>query len=83
MNMSRTEANCPYHAAAGAPATQGAQSNADWWPKQLNLGILHQHAPASNPMDPGFDYAEAFKKIDFAGLKKDLVALMTRSESVV
>ena len=80
MNMSRTEANCPYHAAAGAPATQGAQSNADWWPKQLNLGILHQHAPASNPMDPGFDYAEAFKKIDFAGLKKDLVALMTDSQ---
>ena len=80
MNMSRTEANCPYHAAAGARATQGAQSNADWWPKQLNLGILHQHAPASNPMDPGFDYAEAFKKIDFAGLKKDLVALMTDSQ---
>jgi catalase-peroxidase len=80
MNMSRTEANCPYHAATGARATQGAQSNADWWPKQLNLGILHQHAPASNPMDPGFDYAEAFKKIDFAGLKKDLVALMTDSQ---
>ena len=80
MNMSRTEANCPYHAATGARATQGAQSNADWWPKQLNLGILHQHAPASNPMDPDFDYAEAFKKIDFAGLKKDLVALMTDSQ---
>ena len=80
MNMSRTEANCPYHAATGARATQGAQSNADWWPKQLNLGILHQHAPASNPMDPGFDYAEAFKKIDFAGLKNDLVALMTDSQ---
>jgi catalase-peroxidase len=80
MNMSRTEANCPYHAATGARATQGAQSNADWWPKQLNLGILHQHAPASSPMDPGFDYAEAFKKIDFAGLKKDLVALMTDSQ---
>ena len=80
MNTSRTEANCPYHAATGARATQGAQSNADWWPKQLNLGILHQHAPASNPMDPGFDYAEAFKKIDFAGLKEDLVALMTDSQ---
>jgi catalase-peroxidase len=80
MNMPRTQANCPYHAATGARATQGAQSNADWWPKQLNLGILHQHAPASNPMDPGFDYAEAFKKIDFAGLKKDLIALMTDSQ---
>jgi len=80
MNMPRTEANCPYHLAAGARATQGAQSNADWWPKQLNLGILHQHAPASNPMDPGFDYADAFNKIDFAGLKKDLVVLMTDSQ---
>jgi len=75
-----SEAKCPFHAAAGARATQGAQSNADWWPNQLNLGILHQHAPASNPMDPDFDYAEAFKKIDFAGLKQDLTALMTDSQ---
>jgi len=75
-----SEAKCPFHAVAGARATQGAQSNADWWPNQLNLGILHQHAPASNPMDPDFDYAEAFKKIDFPALKKDLVALMTDSQ---
>ena len=64
----------------GARATQGTQSNADWWPNQLNLGILHQHAPASNPMDPDFDYAEAFQKLDFAALKKDLAALMTDSQ---
>ncbi|MBU4520521.1 MAG: catalase/peroxidase HPI [Gammaproteobacteria bacterium] len=75
-----SEARCPFHAAAGARATQGAQSNADWWPNQLNLGILHQHAPASNPMDPDFDYAEAFKQLDFPALKNDLVALMTDSQ---
>jgi catalase-peroxidase len=80
MSNPNTEAKCPFHAAAGARATQGAQSNADWWPNQLNLGILHQHAPASNPMDPDFDYAEAFKTLDFPALKQDLVALMTDSQ---
>ena len=80
MSNPTSEAKCPFHAAAGARATQGAQSNADWWPNQLNLGILHQHAPASNPMDPDFDYAEAFQKLDYAALKKDLVALMTDSQ---
>jgi catalase-peroxidase len=70
---------CPMHA-TGARATQGALSNADWWPKVLNLGILHQHSPASSPMDPGFDYPAAFKKLDYAALKKDLAALMTDSQ---
>ncbi|AOW14883.1 hydroperoxidase [Hydrogenophaga crassostreae] len=64
----------------GATSTQGTQSNRDWWPNQLNLNILHQHAPASNPMDEGFDYAEAFKTLDFAALKKDMAALMTDSQ---
>jgi catalase-peroxidase len=77
-NPSNTEAKCPVM--HGARAAQGAQSNANWWPNQLNLGILHQHAPASSPMDPGFDYAEAFKKLDFAALKKDMAALMTDSK---
>ncbi len=54
-------------------------SNRDWWPHQLNLHILHQHTPASNPMDPDFNYAEAFKKLDLAAVKKDLYALMTSS----
>jgi catalase-peroxidase len=58
----------------------GAPSVAQWWPKQLNLAILHQHQPVSNPMDPDFDYAEAFKKLDFAALKKDLADLMTQSQ---
>ncbi len=74
------EAKCPFHAAGGARATHGAQSNADWWPNQLNLSILHQHQPVSNPMDPDFDYAEAFKKLDYKALKKDMAALMTESQ---
>lgn len=74
-----TAPGCPFHA-AGARATQGAQSNANWWPQQLNLAMLHQHTPASSPMDPDFDYAEAFKKLDFSALKKDLAALMTQSQ---
>ena len=72
MSNPTTEAKCPFHAAGGARATHGAQSNADWWPNQLNLSILHQHQPVSNPMDPDFDYAEAFRKLDFKALKKDL-----------
>ncbi len=60
--------------------TSGARSNRDWWPNQLNLKILHQNAPATSPMDPGFDYAEAFKKLDLKALKKDLNALMTDSQ---
>jgi catalase-peroxidase len=80
MSNPNTEAKCPFHAAGGARATHGAQSNADWWPNQLNLSILHQHQPVSNPMDPDFDYAEAFQKLDFKALKKDLADLMTQSQ---
>ncbi|GAA4429157.1 catalase/peroxidase HPI [Acidovorax lacteus] len=71
---------CPFAAAHGAKAAQGTQSNRDWWPNQLNLGILHQHAPASNPMDEGFDYAQAFQQLDYNALKADLRALMTSSQ---
>jgi len=73
------EAKCPFHT-AGARTIQGAQSNAHWWPNQLNLGILHQHQPVSNPMDADFDYAKAFKQLDYAALKLDLAALMTQSQ---
>lgn len=55
-------------------------SNRDWWPNQLNLGILHQHTQASNPMDPDFNYAEEFKKLDLSALKNDLYKLMTDSQ---
>jgi catalase-peroxidase len=55
-------------------------SNRDWWPNQLNLRILHQHSPMSNPMGEAFNYAEEFKKLDFEALKEDLYALMTDSQ---
>ncbi|UYV39255.1 catalase/peroxidase HPI [Rhodobacteraceae bacterium D3-12] len=60
----------------------GAQKvdNKDWWPNQIDLSILHQHSAKSNPMDPDFDYAEAFKSLDLDALKKDLFALMTDSQ---
>jgi catalase-peroxidase len=74
-----SEAKCPFHA-AGARTTHGAQSNADWWPNQLNIGILHQHPAASSPMDADFDYAAAFAKLDYAALKRDMAALMTQSQ---
>jgi catalase-peroxidase len=55
-------------------------ANEDWWPNQLNLKILHQHTPESNPLAPGFDYAKEFEKLDLAAVKKDLTALMTDSQ---
>jgi catalase-peroxidase len=58
----------------------GGKSNRDWWPKQLNLQILHQHSSKSNPMGEDFDYAEEFNKLDLATVKKDLFALMTDSQ---
>jgi catalase-peroxidase len=75
-----SEAKCPYAAVHGARTTTGAQSNRDWWPEQLNLRILHQQSAKSNPMDEQFSYAEEFKKLDLAALKKDLYALMTDSQ---
>ena len=71
---------CPITGKSGKTTAGGGTSNRDWWPNQLNLGILHQHSPASNPMSPDFNYAEEFTKLDLAALKKDLSALMTDSQ---
>ncbi|MFP4532237.1 MAG: catalase/peroxidase HPI [Desulfobacterales bacterium] len=60
---------------------KGGMSNQDWWPNQLNLRILHQHSAKSTPMGEAFNYAEEFKKLDLAALKKDLYALMTNSQN--
>ena len=62
-------------------ATESGMSNMEWWPKALNLGILHQHDRKTNPMGEGFNYREEVKKLDVAALKKDLHALMTDSQS--
>jgi catalase-peroxidase len=72
-----SEGKCPVihrHTAAGA------LSNDEWWPNQLNLKILHQHSPKSDPMGEAYDYAEEFKKLDLAAVKKDLHVLMTTSQ---
>ena len=61
--------------------TSAGQSNRDWWPEALNLDILHQHDTKTNPMDPNFNYREEVKSLDFDGLKRDLHALMTDSQS--
>ncbi len=60
--------------------TTGAKSNRDWWPNQLNLKLLQQNCPQSNPLGEAFNYAEEFKKLDFEAVKKDLYALMTDSQ---
>ncbi len=60
--------------------TTNSESNVAWWPENLNLDILHQHDTKTNPMDAGFDYQAAVKQLDFAGLKQDLLALMTQSQ---
>jgi catalase-peroxidase len=75
-----TEAKCPFAAQHGARTTPAMQSNQNWWPNQLNLGILHQHGEKSNPLGKDFNYAEEFRKLDLAALKKDLTALMTDSQ---
>ncbi len=69
------------HPATGSLHTVGrGPSNRDWWPNQLNLRILHQNSPLSNPMGEDFNYAEEFKKLDYEALKQDLYALMTNSQ---
>ncbi|MFM7218153.1 MAG: catalase/peroxidase HPI [Bacteroidota bacterium] len=74
------EAKCPVTGAMSRPSAGRGIGNRDWWPNQVALNILHQHAPASNPMDAEFSYAKAFKSLDYQGLKKDLVKLMTDSQ---
>jgi catalase-peroxidase len=71
---------CPVMHGAGMPTRHNTRSNRDWWPNQLNLKLLHANNPAGNPMGGSFDYAKAFEKLDYAALKRDLVALMTDSQ---
>ena len=74
------EAKCPFSGGARKPTVAGGPANAGWWPNQLNLKILHQHSPRSNPLGDKFDYAEAFKSLDLDAVIKDLHALMTDSQ---
>jgi catalase-peroxidase len=75
------DAKCPFSGAAGKNSVSGsAPKNADWWPDQLNLNILHQHSSKSDPMGEGFNYADEFNSLDLHAVIKDLHALMTDSQ---
>jgi catalase-peroxidase len=74
------ESKCPVTGRTSKQIAGGGTSNRDWWPNQLNLSILHQHSPLSNPMGEAFNYAEEFKSLDLDALKKDIIELMTDSQ---
>ena len=71
---------CPVMHGAVTSNSASGTSNREWWPNQLNIGILHQHDQKSNPMGANFNYREEFKSIDYKALKKDLHDLMTDSQ---
>ena len=76
--MAEDNGKCPFH--SGANTSVGSRSNKDWWPNQLNLKILHQNTPQSDPMGDGFNYAEAFNTLDLDAVKKDIVDVLTTSQ---
>ncbi len=75
-----TETKCPVTGAAHRHTAAGAATNADWWPNQLNLKMLRQHSPLSNPMGEEFNYRKEFKSLDLHAVVKDLHELMTSSQ---
>ena len=79
-HLGNGEGKCPFAPAEQRHTTAAALSNSDWWPEQLNLKILHQNSPVTNPMGAGFDYAKEFSSLDLASVKKDLNNLMTDSQ---
>jgi len=74
------ESKCPFHAGQSKFSAGRGTGNRDWWPNQLPLNILRQHSSLSNPMDEGFNYAEAFRTLDLAEVKKDIYHVMTTSQ---
>ncbi len=74
------EAKCPFMGGALKKSAGGGPTNRDWWPNQLNLNILRQHSNLSNPLGESFNYAEAFRSLDLATVKKEIIALMTTSQ---
>jgi catalase-peroxidase len=80
-NVKSGDAKCPFSNGARKHTVAGTPTNADWWPEQLNLKILHEHSQLSNPMGEAFNYAEEFKSLDLDAVIKDLHSLMTDSQS--
>jgi catalase-peroxidase len=78
--MTDETSKCPVTGKSHEHMPRKGTSNLDWWPNQLNLKVLHQNTPLSNPMGETFNYAEEFKKLDLQALKQDLYALMTDSQ---
>ncbi|MBT6888355.1 MAG: catalase/peroxidase HPI [Gemmatimonadales bacterium] len=76
-----TAGKCPVMHDVDIPTTAEGTSNRDWWPNQLDLSVLHQNSPVSDPMGNAFNYANEFKKLDIEVLKKDLFELMTTSQA--
>jgi len=74
------EAQCPFSGGARKHALGGVHSNADWWPNQLNLKVLHQRSPLADPLGEAFNYAEEFKSLDLHSVIQDLHSLMTTSQ---
>ena len=81
LNDENGAGKCPFIGGGLKNAAGGGTRNRDWWPNQLKLNILRQHSSLSNPMGKAFNYAEEFKSLDFAALKKDIFDLMTTSQS--
>ena len=79
-NNANSAGKCPVMHGSNTKLGSGGTTNKNWWPNQLNLNILHQHAPRSNPLGEDFNYAEQFKSLDLHAVKKDLEALMTDSQ---
>jgi catalase-peroxidase len=79
MTQNSQASGCPFHQAGGQTSV-ASTSNADWWPNALNLDILSQHDKKTNPMDPDFDYAAAFKSLDLEAVKQDLRELINSSQ---
>ena len=81
LNVNESEAKCPFSSGSLKRTAGGGTRNRDWWPNQLKLNILRQQSSLSNPMDQGFNYAEAFKSLDLAAVKRDIFDLMTTSQA--
>jgi catalase-peroxidase len=80
LNADGDISKCPFHNGSLKQTAGRGTRNTDWWPNQLKLNVLRQHSSLTNPMDKGFNYAEAFKSLDLATLKKDINELMTTSQ---
>jgi catalase-peroxidase len=80
LNVNDSEAKCPFSGGSLKKTAGGGTRNRDWWPNQLKLNILRQHADLSNPMGKAFNYAQAFKSLDLAAVKQDIYELMTTSQ---